>query len=1200
MKEQRQATTTGRQLRAAEAVRRAVRDVRRRWRLKLILRGATVVAAASLLLFVVSATSLELLRFHPQAVNALRVVLWLATAGLLARFVLWPLLRRVSDERVALYLEEHEPALQSRVLAAVESSAKGKLASSELDHAIVDRAARECRRLRFGAGIERSAIRRAGGALAGVLAVAAVLFLAGPGFFRHGAPALLFPARAAESVNPYRVAVQPGDTTISRNSDLRVSAVLHGFDAGDVVLYTEGEGGGGFSAMPMIGDGAGAFDGLLLNVAEPTRYYVEANGVRSATFVLDVADLPAIDRLQMEYHFPAYTGLAPRRFEHGGDVAALAGTTVKLVATSTLPSPGAVLSTDWGDTIPMTPRPAPAAERAPAPAGSSGLGPATAANPHSGVPSAGSASAFEASFVVRRDGFYGIQLQTAQGAWVAGAPDYRVDVLEDQGPSISFSKPGRDAEASSIEEVFVEARADDDIGVAEILWVYSVNGGAPDTVRIFSATGPPLAEVTAGHTVFMEELGLEVGDLVAYHGVARDNAPVANEALTDIYFLQVRPFRRDFRESQGGGGGGGSADGGEGSMEDDLSGLQRQIIAASFNLVRDRDTYDADAWEENVVSVALSQQRLREQAATLAQRIVNRGISGADESFRRIAEALPRAVDAMREAEDSLRALSPGGAIGPEQRSLRELQRAEETYERFVSLDGSPQGGGGGRGGGPSAEDLADLFELETDKLRNQYEAVQRSRRQTADQGVDESLEKLRELARRQEQELERQRRRAAAQQGGTGAGGGDAARDLAEQAEEAARQLERLSRETGDPSLEDVSRQLEQAANAMRRAAASRGAEGVAEAQSALRRLRDARERLEGVQDERVERQVDEARRRAADLAERQRDVENRLEAMRRAGRSSADQIGRIRRTKEEMAEEVGEILSGLERAANDARREGRQGASELEEAVETIRDTQLRERLRYSRGLVGRPGQEDYAEAFENQTAQAIQSLRNRLDEAAEAVRAGAQRAPEAEALEAARDLVRSLESMERRTGRGDGERAGEGADPQSRSGEAGAAEGGNRSGGAPGGGGAANDGRDATQGRLAPPRATGPGRPFTGEEVRQMRREVRERAGELRGLGELIERAGASAEELAGMIAAMRALDRDGAYDDPAEALRLRAELLESMKQLEFRLRREFAADGEEQLLLQRSGDVPAEYRVLVEEYYRALSRSGARNR
>lgn len=1186
MRAPRTTTATGRQLRAADDVRRAVRQVRRRWRVKLALRGAAVAAAGGLLAFLASAIGLEALRFRPEAVTVLRAVLWLAAAGLLARFVLWPLLRRAPDERVALYLEEHEPSLQSGVLAAVESSPGGDPSRAELHSAIVERAAEECRRLRFGSRIERKAIRRAGGALAGVLAATALLFFVGPGFLRHGAPALLFPARAAEAVNPYHVAVQPGDTTISRNSDLRVQAALQGFDSDDVTLFTEAEGESGFSALPMIGDGAGAFDGLLLNVAERTRYYVESNGVRSETFVLEVADLPAIDRLEMEYHFPAYTGLPPRRFEYGGDVAALAGTTVKLVATSTIPSPGAVLSADWGDTIPMTPRPRAAPERTTVPDAAS---PPDADSPPPG-------DAFEASFVVRQDGFYGIRLQTADGAWVAGAPDYRVDVLDDQGPSISFSKPGRDTEVSSIEEVFVEARADDDVGVAEVLWVYSVNGGAPDTVRIHAAAGPPLREVTAGHTVFLEEFGLETGDLVAYHGIARDNAPSPNEALTDIYFLQVRPFRRDFREAQNGGGGGGAAGAGEGTMEDDLSGLQRQIIAASFNLVRDRETYDADAWEENVVSVALSQEKLREQVEALAQRIVNRGISGADESFARIAEALPRAVEAMREAEDSLRAMSPGGAIGPEQRSLRELQRAEETYERFVSLDQQQQRGGGSRGGGPSAEDLADLFELETDKLRNQYETVQRSRQETADQTVDESLEKLRELARRQEQELERQRRRAAAQQGGGAqGGGGDAARSLAEEAEEAARRLERLSRETGDPDLQEVSRELQQAADAMRRAAAGRGTEGVAEAQSALRRLRDAREQLEDVQDARVEREVADARRRAAELAEQQRGVETRMEAMRRAGRPSADQVQRIRETKEEMADETGDVLAGLERAAVAARREGRAGADELEEAAETIRETQLRERLLYSRGLVGRPGQEEYAEAFENQTAQAIQSLRNRLDEAAEAVRAGAGRDPAAEALEAAGDLVRSLESMERRL---DAEGSGADAPGDDRAGGDRPA-GDNRAGGAPGGGGPPSTGQPGGR-RGDGARAPGGRRAFTGEEVRQMRSEIRERAGELRGLAELVERAGADAEELAAMIAAMRALDRDRTYDDPAEVLRLRAELLENMKQLEFRLRREMAAGSEEKLLLQRSGDVPEEYRKLVEEYYRTLSRSGGSNR
>ena len=1139
---------------------RVVRQVRRRWRLKLLLRGLALTVAGVLATFLISASSLEALRFAPGAVTGMRILLWVVVAYFLARWIFWPLLRPVTDERVALYLEEHEPSLQSRVLTAVESARGGRFANTELSREVVRRAVRRCRRIDYGRRIERRSMRRSAGVLSGLTLASVVLLLAGPGFLRHGMSALFFPVRAAESVNPYSVAVEPGDTIISRNSDLMVSAVPRGFATDDIVLHTRAEGDDGYATLPMIEDGAGAWEGLLLNVAEETTYYVEANGVRSGTFKLGVADLPAVDRLEMVYHFPRYTGLAPRRFEYGGDVAALAGTRVALTVTPTLATPSARLVMDTGDTIAME---------------------------------AGPEGVFEASFIVRDEGFYGIKFLARDDVWVAGAPDYRIDVLHDQGPSISFSRPGRDIEVSSIEEVFIEARADDDLGVAEILLVYSVNGGPADTLSIHSAGGVPLTEVTAGHTVFMEDHELEVGDLIAYHGVVRDNAPSQGESMTDIYFLQVRPFRRDYREAEGGapqGGGGG----GGGDMEQDLSALQRQIIAASFNLVRDRDSYGVESWEENVVSVALTQERLREQVETLAQRIVNRGITGADEAFQRIAEGLPVAVDAMNEAVDSLRGLSPGGAIGAEQRALRQLQKAEETYERFVSLERQQQGGGGGRQGqrGPSAEDLADLFELETDKLRNQYETVQRSQQESADQEVDELMEKLRELARRQEQELERQQRRAAAQQGGQGGGGSDAARELAEEAEEAARQLERLSRETGDRQLEEISRQLQQSADAMRRSAANGGTAGVAEARSALRRLRDARDELGGAQDERLERDLQEARERVDELSRQQEDVENRMEAMSRVGRPSADQIGRIRETKEAMAEEVGDILAGLDQLAASARRDGTEGADELEEATQTIRETQLRERLLYSRGLVGRPGQEEYAEAFENQTAQAIQSLSNRLDEAAEAIQGRAQGDSQEEALESARDLVRSLESMERRLG--DGNQAGE--DSEGGNPEGGNAEAGDRTGGDQAGGGApgARDYREGDARRFG----GGGRREFDPDQVRQMRREVRERIGETQALGRLLERVGASPQELRDMIDAMRALDREGTYADPEEVARLQRELVETIKQLEFRLRREFAAGEESEILLYQSGDVPDEYRALVEEYYRALSRGTGR--
>ena len=1123
--------------RAEKEILGVVTRVRRRWRLKLLLRGLALTLGGALLTFLVSASSLEFLRFQPEAVTVFRVVLWLVVGFFLVRAVFWPLLRPISDDRVALYLEEHEPSLQSRVLTAVESARKSdELERSELLQEVVRHAVQKCRKIDYGKSIERTSIRRSTGVLGGLTLASVVLVALGPGFFRHGMSALFFPTRAADEVNPYSVSVEPGDTTISRNSDLMIAASLNGFDSEDVVLFTREAETSGFVPLPMIEDGTGAFEGLLLNVAEETTYYVEANGVRSGTFTLGVADLPAVDRLEMVYHFPRYTGLVPRRFEYGGDVAALAGTRVELTVTPTLAAPDARLVMDSGDTITME---------------------------------AGPEGTFGGSFTVREEGFYGIKFLAREGVWVAGAPDYRIDVLADQGPSISFSKPGRDIDVSSIEEVFIEVRADDDLGLAEILWVYNVNGGPWDTVRVHESAGAPMTEVTAGHTVFMEDYELETGDIVSYHAIARDNAPSPGEALTDIYFLQVRPFRRDFREAEGGGGGGGGG-GGQG-MDQDLSAIQRQIIAASFNLMRDRDSYSPDVWEENVVSIALNQQRLREQVETLTQRIVNRGITRADEAFRRIAEALPVAVEAMNEAADSLRALSPGGAIGPEQRALRQLQKAEETYERFVSQEQQQGGGGGGGRQGPSAEDLADLFELETDKLRNQYETVQRSQQETADQAIDEALEKLRELARRQEQELERQRRRASAQQGGQGGGGSQAARDLAEQAEEAARQLERLSRESGDRQLEEIARELQQSADAMRRSAANGGSAGVAEAQSALRRLREARDQLEGVQDDRLQRDLADARERVDELSRQQDDVENRMDAMRRAGRPSADQIGRIRDTKEQMAEEVGDLLNQLDQLANDARRGGTDGAEELEEATGTIRETQLRERLLWSRSLVGRTGQEEYAEAFENQTAQAIQSLANRLEEASEAVQGAVGQDSGTEALESAQDLVRSLESMERRT-EASGQRGGGGGGP-----------------------------RDGSTQEGNPERVGGGGPPtFDPEAIRQMRREIRERAGEARALAGLIERAGADPRELQAMIDVMRALDREGTYADAEEILRLQNELVEGMKQLEFSLRREFAAGEEEQIFLHQSGDVPEEYRALVEEYYRALSRSGGSGR
>ena len=117
-----------------------------------------------------------------------------------------------------------------------------------------------------------------------------------------------------------------------------------------------------------------------------------------------------------------------------------------------------------------------------------------------------------------------------------------------------------------------------------------------------------------------------------------------------------------------------------------------------------------------------------------------------DPSFQKIAELLPQAAEEMKAAEAKLQAQSPDGALPREQKALQFLQQAEEEFELQVQTRQNAGGGGGG-GAGSIAEDLADLFKMELDRMANQYETNQRADQQAADQRVDELAEKLRELA---------------------------------------------------------------------------------------------------------------------------------------------------------------------------------------------------------------------------------------------------------------------------------------------------------------------------------------------------------------------------------------------------------------------------------------------------------------------
>ena len=111
------------------------------------------------------------------------------------------------------------------------------------------------------------------------------------------------------------------------------------------------------------------------------------------------------------------------------------------------------------------------------------------------------------------------------------------------------------------------------------------------------------------------------------------------------------------------------------------------------------------------------------------------------------------------------------------------------------------------------------------------------------------------------------------------------------------------------------------------------------------------------------------------------------------------------------------------------------------------------------------------------------------------------------------------------------------------------------------------------------------------MTPEDARQFRAEVRQMAGNAEQLRRAVGKEDQAA--VAEILKQLRALDNDKVYGDPAQFERLQAQAADAIKRFEFNLRRRAELRGNE-LLLSGDGDVPEEFRKLVQEYYKSLSK------
>lgn len=175
--------------------------------------------------------------------------------------------------------------------------------------------------------------------------------------------------------------------------------------------------------------------------------------------------------------------------------------------------------------------------------------------------------------------------------------------------------------------------------------------------------------------------------------------------------------------------------------------------------------------------------------------------------------------------------------------------------------------------------------------------------------------------------------------------------------------------------------------------------------------------------------------------------------------------------------------------------------------------------------------------------------------------------------------RDLVRGMESMDERARqqpRQQGPSQGQGQ-----------------------GQGQGQQGQGQGQGRAQSPGASGGGIGAGGGNQqgggdRQFSREMSERIVDARALRDELSKQGMDVAPLDRAIQGMRTSERDGAFGDGPTATALRSQLIEGLKAYEFALRRALGEATGGKVLIGRSGEVPAQFRSQVEEYYKAIAK------
>jgi myosin heavy subunit len=610
-------------------------------------------------------------------------------------------------------------------------------------------------------------------------------------------------------------------------------------------------------------------------------------------------------------------------------------------------------------------------------------------------------------------------------------PEFVITVTANQYPTVELASPSRDVEVSPLEELQLSARVWDDYGLTRFGLTYQIGDGTEQEVVLGQNTSSK-DKIAVEHLMQFEELSLEPAQLFAYHFWAEDQTADGKprRAVSNMYFAEVRPFDESYRQGQQPAGGApdqrqqqpGQTPGGEGSQAQQLAQEQKNIINATWNLLRtELGETISPAFVDDVRVIRESQSALINKLQELVQQLQD---ETAHSQAGKVADHMQHAVTQLTRAIDEQSREALREAVAPEQaayQALLKLRAREHEVVRSQSPAEQQSRSGSGSGSSRSQQQLQQLA-LSNDE--NRYETERQAQQQTANGSEDRQvLNRLRELARRQSDLNERlQELQAELQQAQTEPEREELRKQLKrlrEQQEEILRDTDELnSRVQNNPSqseLSETQQRLEQAREQVRRASQALEEGQVSQAlTSGSRAQRELDELHEEFRRKTSDRFVDQAReltRQAQELAAAEQKVAETLNPQSEEQEQSLRSL-RENSPREQVLEELQrqderleELLQNMQTTVQESEQPQPLLAEQLYDSYRRVRQDRLPENLQEARQSLQRGLVED-ARQLERTAREGIERLRDDVQQAADSVLGD-----ENEALQRARDELDTL---------------------------------------------------------------------------------------------------------------------------------------------------------------------------------------------